>query len=165
MDNFNVYEYAEEKELHYSFSDLCKNKEEVDAILSCLSFIREEAPKYHHAIALRPHDIKHRKKHLQELLNKAKNETEQEDILKESEAFYPTNSTVQEIKNDILIYCETIMRNSGMGKKKWLKLRPALTKYLNSGYEPQTQNERVKASIDKMKTNKILNSLKLSPIK
>ncbi len=129
MDELNVWEYAQEKELEDEYSDLCKSKEEIDAVLWCLSFIDDQADKYIHAVSERPHDPKERQEALYQLLAD-KPSIEQDEIRSEMKQLYPWYSAVQETKDEIFYFCSTAMKDAGMGKKKWLLLKPNLTKYL-----------------------------------
>ncbi len=127
----NVYEYAQEKWVEDKYSDLCKSKEEIDAVIWCLSFIDDQASRYHHAVSERPHDPGERQEALYQLLAD-KPIIEQTEIRGEMEQLYPWRSTVQETKEDIFYFCSSAMRAAGMGKKKWLRLKPKLTEYLNN---------------------------------
>jgi len=156
--DFNRIDYAESIGISEEFDKLlllCKSEEEIDALAFCIFVINNDYAKYHHAVFFRPHDEIGRVKAYNKLLLTA-TQQEIDDTLLEWEAADPVRSTIQEIKNNIFDSCEQTMKDAGMSQKKWLRLKPSLTKYLNRSL---IQNERIDslvfARLLKNKLNKL----------
>lgn len=135
---------------------LCKNNKEVDALNICLWKIDENRYLYLHSVLSRSKDPEGRQKAVDKLTSDSKSKQEIKDTLLEWEAFDPIRATTQEIVNDIFSFCKDQMKTSGMGRKKWLKLKPLLNNYLK---RPLTQEERIEIRLSGWRIEQLTKSL------
>ena len=140
----NTLEYADsiglDDETFGYMTMICKNNKEVDALKTCLWKIEEDRYLYLHSNASRPKDPAGRQKAVDKLVSRTKSKQDISDTLLEWEAFDPIKSTSQDIVDDVFNFCKDQMKNAGMGKKHWLKLKPLLNKHFR---RPLNQEERV----------------------
>lgn len=155
----NVYEYSQSLHLEDKFADLCRTKDEVDAVVTCKEIIDDNRDSYIHALAHQPKDTTGRQKKLNKLLAEAKNTQQIDDIFIEWKAVYHWRSEVKDIKYDVLESCTEILEGTGMGKKQRLKLLPRLTKYLKS-YPKESSDEKAQRLLSTNRINNLLDKLK-----
>ena len=155
----NVYEYSQSLNLEDELADLCRTKEEVDAVVLCKHIIDDNREAYFHALAHQPKDTTGRQKKLNKLLTEAENQQERDDIILERKAVYHWRSEVTDIKYDVLESCMKILEDVQIGKKHIAKLLPRLTEYLKT-YPKESSDEKVQRLLSTNRINNLLNKLK-----
>ena len=124
--NDAVY-YLNKQNMDLRFSKACLSRDDVDVIKLCVGIIEISRLSYLKAKDEAPHNIK-------ENIKTQTRFREDNNVSRESEAylndFYPCNSWVKDVKNDVLGVCKKILKENGFGKKRIEKIIPFLTEIL-----------------------------------
>ncbi len=132
MDDF----YNEHFDVAYdNLENLCCNEKEKDAATDCLIYIKEQKQEYDFALSTFPKYHDRRKMDFDKAIANAGSEQEIEDIKLEWSSVKPLQSNVQYIKEDIWNWCNMLLQEANIGKKRRLEeFRPLIYNIITSSY-------------------------------
>jgi len=109
--------------------------EEIDAIVKCIELLPEYQARYEYAKTMAPKNRIEPRQRLAKALKGVTHPREADLIHSEFKAFDPLRSETLHVKDEFRDFCDIILSEAGIGKKRRAKIIPLLIDEMTNRYE------------------------------